>query len=101
MEITRNVILDILPMYLADEVSPETRALIEKYLETDLDLAKQVQEQKEFLRLPVDIPVPLTEEDQIKAYKKSRLLLVITIVSLSILIVAIIGITLMVFLTSA
>ena len=39
MEITRNVILDLLPLYLADEVSADTRALVEKYLETDPELA--------------------------------------------------------------
>ncbi|GAH31500.1 unnamed protein product, partial [marine sediment metagenome] len=40
MKITRNVILDLLPLYLADEVSEDTRALIEKYLKTDPQLAK-------------------------------------------------------------
>jgi len=47
MEIERNVILDLLPMYLADEVSPETRELVDKYLETDQDLARFAQKQKE------------------------------------------------------
>ncbi len=40
MKITRNVILDLLPMYLANEVSSETHTLIEKYLETDPELAQ-------------------------------------------------------------
>jgi hypothetical protein len=39
MEITRNVILDLLPLYLADEVSDDTRLLVEKYLETNPELA--------------------------------------------------------------
>jgi anti-sigma factor RsiW len=101
MEITRNVILDLLPMYLANEVNPETRGLIEKYLETDPELAYQARKQKESLEFPADIPVPLTEEDQIKAYKKSRLQLAITIVFLAFLLVAILGITLMMFFVSA
>ena len=44
MDITRNVILDLLPLYLADEVSADTRALVDKYLESDpqlSNLAKQ------------------------------------------------------------
>ena len=33
--VTRGVILDLLPLYLADEVSTDTRRLVECYLETD------------------------------------------------------------------
>lgn len=101
MKITRNVILDLLPMYLANEVSSETHALIEKYLETDPELAQQARKQKDSLELPVDIPVPFTEEDQIKAYKKSRLQLAIIIVFLAFLLAVILGITLMMFFVSA
>ena len=101
MEITRNVILDLLPMYLANEVNPETRILIEKYLETDPELAQQARKQKESLEFPVDIPLPLTEEDQIKAYKKSKLQIVLVIVFLAFFLTAILGITLMAFFTSA
>jgi len=100
MEIERNVILDLLPMYLANEVSPETRDLIEKYLETDRELARLAQKQKESLEFPADIPVPLTEEDQIKAYKKSRLQLALMIVFLAVVLAGILGVTLMVFFTS-
>jgi len=101
MEIPRNVIIDLLPLYLADEVSPETRTLIENILETDQELAKLAQKQKESLELPLDIPAPLTEEDQIKAYKKSRLQLAITIFFLAVLLAAILGLTLLAFFVSA
>jgi hypothetical protein len=101
MEIPRNVILDLLPLYLADEVSPDTRDLISKYLENDPDLAEQVQLQKASLKLPQDIPVPLTEEDQIKAYKKSKLQLALIVIFLAVLLAATIGITLLAFLTPA
>ena len=101
MEITREVIIDLLPLYLADEVSTNTRALIEKYLDTDSELAKHVRQQKEAMELSGDIPVPLTEEAQLKAYKKSKMILYITIVILAILMAAIFGVTLMVFFVSA
>ena len=39
MEITRDVILDLLPLYLAGEVSEDTRSLVENYLEEDPKLA--------------------------------------------------------------
>ena len=71
MEITRNVILDLLPLYSADEVSADTRALIEKYLETDPDLAN-VAKRLAAMEKPGDIPVPLSQENGIKAYKKAR-----------------------------
>jgi len=39
MNVTREVILDLLPLYLAGDVSPATRALVEEYLKQDPDLA--------------------------------------------------------------
>ena len=39
MEITRNVIEDLLPLYLADEASADTRMLVGEYLKTDPELA--------------------------------------------------------------
>ena len=99
MEITKKVILDILPLYLAGEVSPDTRALVEKYLETDPELAELEQKLKSAIGLPGNIPVPLTEEDKLKAYKKSKWLLALTIVAVSVLVVAILGVMIMAFLT--
>ncbi len=71
MKITRNVILDLLPLYSAKEVSADTRALVEKYLKTDPELAN-VAKQMEAMEKPGDIPVPLSPEDKMKAYKRAR-----------------------------
>ena len=71
MEITRNVILDLLPLYVADEVSADTRALIEKYLETDSELAN-VAKQLATMEKPKEIPVPLSQDDKMTAYRKAR-----------------------------
>jgi hypothetical protein len=101
MEITRNVILDLLPLYLADEISPDTRALVEKYLETDPELTELANKQKSVMGMLGDIPIPLTEEDKLKAYKKSKWLLALTIVAVAVMIVAILGVTFMMFFTSA
>ena len=71
MEITRNVILDLLPLYLADEVSADTRALVERYLETDPELA-HLAEQSAAVEMPDDVPIPLTMEDKMEAYKEAK-----------------------------
>jgi hypothetical protein len=99
MEITKNVILDLLPLYLADEVSADTRTLVENYLDTDKELA-DLAKQSAAVELPGDIPVSLTEEDKMKTYKKTRWLLFLTIVILSILISLILGATFYAFFVS-
>ncbi len=71
MEITRNVILDLLPLFLADEVSADTRALVKEYLETDPELA-DIATQTETMELPEDIPIPLTKEDKMEAYREAK-----------------------------
>ena len=40
MKITREVILDLLPLYIANELSADTKALVDEYLETDPEIAK-------------------------------------------------------------
>ncbi len=80
MEITKNVILDLLPLYAANEVSADTRALIEKYLETDPELAN-VAKTMAALEKPRNIPIPLSQENGLKTYRKTRQLnLLITII---------------------
>jgi anti-sigma factor RsiW len=74
MEITRNVILDLLPLYLDDEVSADTRALVATYLETDPELASMAQRLAK-TGLPRDVPVPLTKEDEMQAYKEAKRLM--------------------------
>ena len=49
MEVTRELIRDLWPDYMAGSLSPGTRALIEKFLAQDPDLARQ-------LRAPEDEP---------------------------------------------
>jgi len=74
MEITRNVILDLLPLFLADEVSADSRALIEEFLTTDPELANVVK-RSAALELQKDIPAPLTKEDEMEAYKEAKRLM--------------------------
>ncbi len=45
MKITKDVILDLLPVYLAGEATPDTRSLVEEFLQHDVDLAQRIREQ--------------------------------------------------------
>ncbi len=82
MEVTRNVILDLLPLYMADEASPDTRALVDRYLQTDPELAEMAK-QPETAELPTDIPIPLTKEKQMEAYREAKRLMFLRTVILA------------------
>lgn len=99
MEITREVILDLLPLYISNECSEDTRKLVEEFMETDPEITK-IALQSAMSELPGNIPSPLTEEDKLKAYKKSKWIMILTFVGLGILMAAILGVTLLTFLTS-
>ena len=71
MKVTRDVILDLLPLYLADEVSADTRILVENYLETDPDLAKTAKKLAP-LEKPPQAPVRLSPEAEVTAYRKAK-----------------------------
>ena len=87
MEITRDVILDLLPLYLAGEVSAGTRTLVEEYLKTDPEVA-ELAEQSAAIELPKDVPVPLTKEDQMEAYREAKRLMFLRTVILALVIPA-------------
>ena len=91
MEVTRDVILDLLPLYLANEVSADTRALVEHYLKTDPEIA-DLAEQQAAIELPEDIPIQLTKEDKMEAYKEAKRLMFLRTVILAVVIsVAVLG----------
>ena len=85
MEITRDIILDLLPLYLADEVSADTRSLVESYLESDPELAEKVARSAE-MELPDEIPVTLNKEDKMDAYKEAQQWLLLRTVVLAVII---------------
>jgi len=70
-KIPQHVILDLLPLYLAGEVSEETRYLIEEYLKTDPQLAILAEQAKHAPSLQ-EIPVPITKETEMEALKKVK-----------------------------
>lgn len=71
MKVTRNVIVDLLPLYLGDEVSDDTRALVKEYMNTDPELV-EIAERFRAATQKQDVPVPLTKEDKMEAYKEAK-----------------------------
>lgn len=74
MEITRNVILDLLPLYLANEVSEDTRILVNKYLEVDMELAELAKRQIT-QSLEDDFPTPVTSDRELEIYLETKRLM--------------------------
>lgn len=75
MEITPNVIMDLLPLYLAGEASADTRALVEAYLDNNPQMARLAELARE-TGLPQEAaPAPLSEEDEMKSFKKAKRLM--------------------------
>jgi predicted anti-sigma-YlaC factor YlaD len=74
MNVTREVILDLLPVYLAGEASPATRALIEEYMEQDKDLAQRIRVQWAD-NLAKITPAALPPDLELRSLRRTRALL--------------------------
>ena len=74
-KIPQHVILDLLPLYLANEVSQETRNLIDEYLKHDPQLATLAEQAKRATALQ-EIPAPLKKENEMEALKKVKKLMI-------------------------
>jgi anti-sigma factor RsiW len=61
MNITRDVVEDLLTVYLAGDASADTRALVEDWLRSDTGLARQVDEARRELP-PIALPEPSVEK---------------------------------------
>jgi anti-sigma factor RsiW len=75
MNVTRDVVKDLLAVYLAGEASGDTRALVEDWLRSDPELAAQVDHARR-LELPaVAAPAPTVERralDRTRRYLRWR-----------------------------
>jgi hypothetical protein len=101
MNIPRSIVIDLLPLYLAGEVSQETRELIEQYLQTDPEMAALAD--KSVIELPKDVPIPLTQEEEMKALNDAKRLIfwrtVIVTVVIAFMVLALFGGALLVLIT--
>ena len=71
MNVTREVILDLLPVYLAGEASPDTRALIEEFVEQDKELAQRIRVQwaDNFAKIA---PAALQPDLELRSLRRTR-----------------------------
>jgi anti-sigma factor RsiW len=84
MEITRDIVLDLLPLYLAGELSDDSRRVVEGYLKDDPKLSRQVED---LGAMPTnDVPVPIQKEREMEAYRKVRRLMVLKTLGLAVVI---------------
>lgn len=74
MKITNNVISDLAPLYFANEVSEDTRKLIEAYFEANPQFAEEMKRHAA-TELPQDIPITLKPEDEMMILNKTKKLL--------------------------
>jgi hypothetical protein len=65
MNVTRDVIQDLLPVYLADEASTDTRTLVEDFLRNDPELARSVEALRATPLPELSIPQRPTQEKEI------------------------------------
>jgi anti-sigma factor RsiW len=79
MKITRDVVQDLLTVYLSGEATADTRALVEEWLKTDADLAIQVDEARRADLPPVSAPAPSVEQRALARTKRGLRLRAITL----------------------
>ena len=70
MTVTRDVIVDLLPLYLEGEVSTDTRSLVESYLEQDSELSEIAEQTLE--ALAGGPPHVDRKENGMKAYERAK-----------------------------
>ena len=100
-KITRNIILDLLPLYLAGESSQDTRELVEEYLKNDKELAKMAKESTTF-NLPEDVPVPLEKDQALQLYIEAKRQMTIRMAIIGVFLITVVLVfgAMMIFLTA-
>ncbi len=72
MKVTRNVITDLLPLYLADEASADSSMLIQKFLEQDPEFAKLITTINSESFIPKDVPEYSAPDQELSALTKTK-----------------------------
>ena len=68
VDVPREVLLDLLPVYASGEASAATRALVEAHLAKDADLARRLDEARALPRLAPGLPPEL----ELRALRRTR-----------------------------
>ncbi len=71
MQITRDIITDLLPLFYSKECSNDTKLLVEEYLRANPDFEQQVKPPLHD-QLPGSVPDRLDEKNEMKALAKTK-----------------------------
>jgi ferric-dicitrate binding protein FerR (iron transport regulator) len=71
MNVTQNVIADLLPLYAENECSPDTRALVDEYLQLNPKQAEELRRVLE-VKLPLRSAVPAADLQETAALRRAR-----------------------------
>ena len=74
MNITRDVVTDLWPLYVSGDASEDTRRLIEEFLNNDQEFAKLIRESSED-SLRMDVLPPLRRERELETLRTTKRLL--------------------------
>jgi anti-sigma factor RsiW len=72
MKITRDVVTDLLPAYLANEASADSRALVEEFFRQDPEFARLAKENQKEDLLGAPQPSPLGMEQELETLIRTR-----------------------------
>lgn len=84
-DITKNIILDLLPLYLAGEVSEDTAMLVKQYIESDPELAENAKQMAKVDSL-AKIPIPFKKEAALETYGQAKKWMAIRILGLAVVV---------------
>lgn len=92
MNITRNVILDLIPLYAANELSEDSRRIVEDFLKTDPGLAELVKKMAAN-GLRGTPPAAPSRDTELRAFAQTKKIMLVrnAIWVLAVLLFAIIG----------
>ena len=71
MNVTREVIVGLLPLYLAGEASVDSRVLIEEFLKQDPELARSIRSEW-MTKMNAAAPSTLPPELELRAFRKTK-----------------------------
>lgn len=73
MKVTRDVVMDLLPLYVAGEACADTRALVDEFLEQDSDLRHRVREGGLDALVPTGMPGGTVPPDvELRSLRRTR-----------------------------
>lgn len=84
-DVTKNVIMDLLPLYIAGEVSEDTSVLIKRYLEANPEMAEIINKMAKAESLN-QIPVPFSKEIAMETFQEAKKWTVIRTIGLALII---------------